>query len=131
MDELATAYKVTDPEQQERAWKDTQGYPLLVHLWIEEARDGEGNDGPGVGLLKRFHDRTTRWMSEEQKCWLDHVLFLNRVNIRSMIAMLGDEAEARRAFQWFESEGRCETIGIVLTTSSSMCDRGWLTIYRS
>lgn len=105
MDELATAYKVTDPNQQERAWNDTQGYPLLVHLWIEEAREGEGNGGPSVGLLKRFHDRTTRWMNDEQKRWLDHVLFLNRVNVRTMTAMLGDEAEARRAVHWFESEG--------------------------
>ena len=105
MDDLAAAYKVTDPIQQERVWKDTQGYPLLVHLWIEEALESNGEGGPGVGLLKRFHDRTTRWMNNEQKSWLNHVIFLNRVNVRSMTAMLGSEDEARRAFQWFESEG--------------------------
>jgi hypothetical protein len=105
MDELATAYKVTESSQRDRAWRDTQGFPLLVHLWIEEAREGDGGGGPSVGLLKKFHDRTTRWMNDEQKHWLDHVLFLTRVNVRSMTAMLGTEAEARQALHWFEGEG--------------------------
>ena len=44
-------------------------------------------------------------MNNEQKSWLNHVVFLNPVNVRSITAMLGSEDEARRAFQWFESEG--------------------------
>jgi hypothetical protein len=56
-------------------------------------------------MLKRFHDRTTRWMSDREKGWLQHALFLDEVNIRTLRCMIGNEQEAVEAFRWFEREG--------------------------
>jgi hypothetical protein len=101
MDQLVESYGVTAHAEMERAWRDTQGYPLYVQLWIEEMASG----GRTAVMLKRFHDRTTRWMSDRQKQWLQRTLFLDEVNIRTLRAMLGNEPEAGEAFRWFECEG--------------------------
>jgi hypothetical protein len=101
MDQLVESYGVRAQDEKERAWRDTQGYPFYVQLWIEEAASG----GRSAVMLQRFHDRTTRWMSEREKGWLQHALFLNEVNIRTLREMLGNEQEAAEAFRWFEREG--------------------------
>ncbi len=105
MDELVKAHGRTEADEFDRAWADTMGYPLLVTLWLEEARESGRGDGPSIGMLKRFHDRTTHWMSEEQKRWLDHALFLTKVNVETFARSLGSDDEARRAMQWFEGDG--------------------------
>jgi hypothetical protein len=105
MDELVKAHGRTSKEDAERAWADTLGYPLLVKLWLEEAREATAGQGPSVGMLKRFHDRTTHWLTVEQKRWLDHALFLEKVNVETFAHALGDAAEARRAMDWFEGDG--------------------------
>ena len=101
MDQLVDSYGETPQEEKERAWRDTQGYPLYVRLWIEEAAAG----GRGAVTLKIFYDRTTRWMSDRQKGWLQHALFLDEVNVRTMQAMIGDEEQGAEAFNWFQSDG--------------------------
>ena len=40
MDELVESFGVRSPDEKERAWRDTQGYPFFVQLWIEEAESG-------------------------------------------------------------------------------------------
>ncbi len=67
MDQLVETHGVTEQEEKDRAWKDTQGYPYYVQLWIEETKSG----GRSAVMLKRFYDRSTRWMSESEKPWLD------------------------------------------------------------
>ena len=101
MDQLVDSYGETPQEEKERAWRDTQGYPLYVQLWIEEAAAG----GRAAVMLQRFYDRTTRWMSDQQKGWLLHALFLDEVNVRTMQAMIGDEEQGAEAFNWFKREG--------------------------
>lgn len=101
MDQLVESYGVTSSIEKERAWDDTQGYPFYVQLWIEEVESG----GPSALMLKRFHDRTTRWMSTLEKDWLQYVLFLDEVNISTLGKMLGNEHSARDVFKWFEGEG--------------------------
>ena len=101
MDQLIDLYGKTTPEEKERAWRDTQGYPLYLQLWIEEAAAG----GRTAVMLQRFYDRTTRWMSDRQKDWLRHALFLDEVNVRTMQAMIGDEEQGAEAFNWFQREG--------------------------
>jgi hypothetical protein len=105
MDELVKTHGRTSNEDAERAWADTLGYPLLVKLWLEEAREATAGQGPSVGMLKRFHDRTTHWLTAEQKRWLDHALFLEKVNVETFTHALGNVEEARRAMAWFESDG--------------------------
>ncbi len=101
MDQLVELYGVRADDEKERAWRDTQGYPFYVQLWIEEVASG----GRSAVMLKRFHDRTTRWMSDCEKGWLQQALFLDEVNVRTMRGMLGNEQEAVEAFRWFEREG--------------------------
>jgi hypothetical protein len=101
MDQLVEWYGVREEEEKERAWRDTQGYPFYVQLWIEEKSSG----GRSAVMLKRFHDRTTRWMRDRETSWLKNVLFLDEVNIRTLRGMLDNEEEAEEAFNWFEREG--------------------------
>jgi|GEM_PF-1557095 len=105
MDKLVLTNGRTGPQELERAWADTLGYPLLVSLWLDEAREAGDGTGPSIGMLKRFHDRTTHWLNEEQKCWLDHALFLPKINVETFTAALGDREEAKRAMKWFECDG--------------------------
>lgn len=105
MEELVRKNGRSSRKELDRAWADTLGYPLLVTLWLDEAREAGHGEGPSIGMLKRFHDRTTHWLTEEQRRWLDHALFLPRVNVETFAAMLGDGEEARRAMQWFEGDG--------------------------
>ncbi len=101
MDQLVESYGIREQKEKERAWRDTQGYPFYVQLWIEEMSSG----GRTAVMLKRFHDRTTRWMNDREKTWLQNTLFLDEVNIRTLRGMLGNEEDAREAFRWFEREG--------------------------
>lgn len=108
MDQLVESYGIGSVDEKDRAWRDTQGYPFYVQLWIEEAESG----GRSAIMLKRFHDRTTRWMGEREKRWLQHTLFVSEVNIRTLRAMLGNDEEAEDAFRWFEHEGSVrDTVG--------------------
>ena len=101
MDQLVEASGVTDTSEKERAWRDTEGYPLNVELWIEEAKSG----GRSALMLRRFYERQTRWMSDKEKFWLQHVQFLEAVNKRTLQKMLGNPEEATQALYWFEREG--------------------------
>ncbi|MDM0045695.1 hypothetical protein QTH91_14490 [Variovorax dokdonensis] len=101
MEELLKHFSVTEQSELDRAWADTLGYPFNVHLWLEEV--GEG--GRTALMLKRFHDRTTRWMTEEQTRWLYHTLFMTEVDKRTLAQSLGDAEEAARANAWFQREG--------------------------
>lgn len=105
MDALVKGHGRSALRDRERAWNDTLGYPLLVTLWLEEAQEAGHGEGPSIGMLKRFHDRTTHWLSPEQKKWLYHALFLPKVNVETFSAMLGSEDEGRNAMYWFEGDG--------------------------
>jgi hypothetical protein len=106
MDEMVESFGVRALAEKDRAWRDTEGYPFYVQLWVEEAEAG----GRSALMLKRFHDRITRWMSDSQRRWLEHVLFLDAVNIRSLRGMLGSATEAEDAFRWFENDGSVRDI---------------------
>jgi hypothetical protein len=101
MDQLVESYGVTAHEEKERAWLDTQGYPFYVQLWIEEVAAGARS----AVMLKLVHDRTTRWMNDRQKGWLQNALFLDEVNVRTLRSMIGNKEEAVEAAEWFQVEG--------------------------
>ncbi len=101
MDQMVESYGVCSADEKDRAWRDTQGYPYYVQLWTEEAQSG----GRSAVMLKRFYDRTTRWMNDTEKRWLQYTLFLDAVTIRSLRNLLDDQAEAEEVFRWFEKEG--------------------------
>lgn len=105
MDELVKGHGRTEAKELQRAWEDTMGYPLLVSRWLEEAHEAGRGEQPSIGMLKRFHDRTTHWLTDEQKRWLYHALFLPKVNAKTFAATLGSDDEGRRAMHWFEGDG--------------------------
>jgi hypothetical protein len=104
MDLLVQSKGRVEQDQLDRAWRDTLGYPLLVNLWLEEANEAQGLPSPSVGMLKRFHDRTTHWLDQEQRDWLYAAVFMPVINIETFGQMLSDPAEGRRAFLWFETD---------------------------
>lgn len=77
----------------------TQGFPFLVTLAAEEARFG----GDSALFLKKFYDRTTRWMSPRERDWFERVCFLDAVNLDTL-PRLFDRSEAERVQAWFEGE---------------------------
>lgn len=100
MDQLLSALGVNDLPEQDRAWRDTEGYPYLVRLWMDEFESG----GRSAIVLRQFHMRITRWMTERQRNWLDPILFLNEVNPSTLKVMLDDPTDADEAYAWFEGE---------------------------
>ena len=110
MDELVEACGIQTQSENGRAWQDTQGYPLYFQLWIEEAASG----GRSAVMLKRFSDRTTRWMHDREKRWLQLTLFLDEVNMQTLRSFTNDAQEAEDAFRWSEREGSVrDTVGSV------------------
>jgi hypothetical protein len=68
---------------------------------LEESRSG----GRTFTMLKRFYERTTKWMNDRQKGWLEIVVFLDSVDRTTLRLMLGDDREARDADEWFANDG--------------------------
>jgi hypothetical protein len=104
--ELCRHYDVIDAAVRDRIWQETSGYPYLVRLVLEEMAEqkAEGLEGPSALMLKSFYDRTTRFMSEEQRNWLEPLLFLDDINKRSLRSFFQDPEEISRVQEWFESE---------------------------
>lgn len=98
--ELAKSQGISDEAELDRVWTDTEGYPFFVQLWLEEATFG----GRSAMLLKRAYQRTTKWMSDEERRWLAYALTMEDVNIRQFRLALGDDTEAKRAQDWFEGD---------------------------
>lgn len=101
MDELVDVHREVSKSEKDRAWSDTLGYPFLVHLWVAEAENG----GRSATSLMRFHQRTTRWMNESQKRWLDYAIFMPQINKENFQIVLSNKEEGTKAWAWFENEG--------------------------
>ncbi len=78
----------------------TQGFPFLLGLLI----DGLGEEGASSALfLRKFFDRTTRWMSAEEREWLVRVCYLDAVNLDSLEPLFPD-VDVEKVQSWFERE---------------------------
>lgn len=77
----------------------TQGFPFLVSLVAEEERTGGGS----ALFLKKFYDRTTRWMSERERGWFERVCYLDAVNLDTLPRVV-ERGEVRRVQEWFEKD---------------------------
>jgi hypothetical protein len=69
---------------------DTEGYPYLLDSEIEDFLSGGGT----ALSLRNFMDRTTRWMTAEQREWMQAVCFLDVVNEDSIAEALPDASAA-------------------------------------
>jgi hypothetical protein len=81
-------------------YESTQGFPFLLSLVIEESKSGNGETAL---FLRKFFDRTTRWMSEREKDWFGKVCYLDEVN-EDTLKWLFPEEEVARIQKWFEKD---------------------------
>jgi hypothetical protein len=87
-------------ERREALYEATQGFPYLLSLVLDEA----GREGADSALfLKKFHDRTTRWMSPTEQGWFVRVCYLDVVN-EDTLARLFPEELVPQVQDWFERE---------------------------
>jgi hypothetical protein len=84
-------------------FRATQGFPFLIHLALEE-ESATGADS--VTFLRRFFDRTTRWMTEREREWFSRVCYLERVDEDSLRWMFPEESSRviAQIQSWFERE---------------------------
>ena len=90
---------ISDPAVVQRIVDDTVGLPYLLHAEVESELKG----GRSALSLKLFFDRTTRWMSDEQKTWLRALSYLKSVDLESIAKVLPHE-DADRVLAWFKTE---------------------------
>jgi hypothetical protein len=88
------------PESRRAAiYELTQGFPLLLSLAIEDA----ATDGTSALFLKRFFDRTTRWMSPDEREWFTRTCYLDEVN-EDTLRLVFPEEDIVAVQNWFEGE---------------------------
>ena len=90
---------VAQEERRQTLFDATQGYPFLLSLVIEEA----GAEANSALFLRRFYDRTTRWLSPQEREWFDRVCYLERVN-EDTLARLFPREDVPHIQNWFEQE---------------------------
>jgi len=90
---------LTDDAVVSRIVADTQGFPYLLASEVEAELEG-GRSALG---LKLFVDRTTRWMTPDQRQWLRALCFLDPITIEGIERMLPD-APAEAVLSWFKTE---------------------------
>jgi hypothetical protein len=78
----------------------TQGYPFLISLAAEEALQ---NADESVVFLRRFYERTTRWMTEREREWFVRICYLDRVDEDTLARMFPGESTVKIQ-DWFERE---------------------------
>lgn len=86
-------------QHQPGLFEASQGFPFLLASLIEEWQQGGGS----ALFLRRFVDRTTRWMSPRERGWFERVCYLPQVDLRTL-SWLFPADEARRVQDWFERE---------------------------
>ena len=89
-----------DPSRFAALYEATQGFPFLISLAVEEAGEAGGDS---VVFLRRFYDRTTRWMTDREREWLTRICYLERVDEDTLRQMFPDE-NVSRIQDWFERE---------------------------
>jgi hypothetical protein len=80
-------------------YEATQGYPFLLSLVIEEA----AIEADSALFLRRFFDRTTRWMSPAEQAWFERVCYLERIDEDTLARVFPGE-DVRPIQDWFERE---------------------------
>jgi hypothetical protein len=87
-------------ERHEALYEGSQGFPFLLSLLIEES-SAEGADS--ALFLRKFFDRTTRWMTSRERDWFVRACYLDNVNIDTLSALFPGE-DLEQIQDWFERE---------------------------
>jgi hypothetical protein len=90
---------IVEDAVRERIIRDSLGLPFLL---AAEA-DCELQGGSSALSLQQFIDRTTRWMTQEQRSWAVALSFLEEVNTDTVKCIL-PESDPAEVVQWFKQE---------------------------
>lgn len=93
------ALGIDTPYVKDRIIKDSLGLPFLLAAEAECELRGRGS----ALSLQKFVDRTTRWMTQEQKAWALALAFLDDVNADTVRCMLPD-SEPMEVVEWFKQD---------------------------
>jgi hypothetical protein len=83
----------------ERIVADTRGFPFLLAGEV----DAELRGGSSAMGLMGFVERTTRWMTDQERAWLVALCFLDEVNEDTIPLVLPDESSSD-VLAWFKRE---------------------------
>ncbi|MGD9851058.1 MAG: ATP-binding protein [Nitrospirales bacterium] len=83
----------------ERIIRDSLGLPFLLAAEAECEILGNGS----ALSLQKFVDRTTRWMTQEQRSWALALSFVEEVNTDTVRCILPD-SEPTEVLEWFKKE---------------------------
>src|SRR5262249_23920280 len=87
-------------DRREDLYKATQGFPFLLGILVEEL----GAEGADSALfLRKFFDRTTRWMSSRERGWFSRICYLDEVNLDTLAPLFPSE-DVEVIQDWFERE---------------------------
>lgn len=90
---------ISDPTKIERIVRDTAGFPYLLESEVADEIHGQSS------ALSRelFFERTTEWMSPQQKQWAARIAFLDEISLETIPRVLpNDDPEVVLA--WFKKE---------------------------
>ena len=97
--ELARGAGISDASA-EAIFQESSGFPFLVRLALDE----HSAESAGAALyLRKFFDRTSRWMSETERRWFVGACYLDAVNEDTLAKMFPEE-RAKVVQDWFERE---------------------------
>lgn len=88
-------------EKQPHLFEITHGFPFLLSLVIEQVTQP---DADSALFAKKFYERTTRWMSKEEKQWFRQLCYLDVINDDTIEEMFGSPEHAAAIQDWFEQE---------------------------
>jgi|ERR1051325_3032200 hypothetical protein len=81
-------------------YQKSGGYPFLLSLFAEHQSDEEQQT---ILFYQRFFERTTHWMTQEEKDWLLGLIYLDTVNTGTIAVMLPG-TDAKVVLEWFGKE---------------------------
>lgn len=86
--------------RREELYEATQGFPFLLSLIVEEMSESGADSAL---FLRKFFDRTTRWMSPREREWFLRVCYLDNVSVDTLRPLFpGEDVELIQ--DWFERE---------------------------
>lgn len=88
-------------ERYEDLYDMTHGFPFLLSLVIEQAATP---DADSALFARKLFDRTTRWMTDQQRDWFTALCYLDVVNEDTIAAMMDGKGDPARIQDWFERE---------------------------
>ncbi len=88
-------------EGESREWYEkSRGLPFILKLLAENRTDEQKQSAV---FYKRFYERTTCWMSSQERKWLTPICYLDRINEGTVKVLLPHE-DSTKVVNWFVND---------------------------